>query len=254
VFPKYPKKVQPYIQELRSLAAANPTQEVCGVILPAVGIVQSKNVAPIKETQFKLAANVRSRLNAYVAKNGTENVFIYHSHPQDFKAYPDSLDFSSMDIRNLDEQGIAGLLIHTQTGSIRHYCPNDLKAFEGRYWATTYQNCYSLIRDFYIATYGLKLGRYYLESVTSPQDESWRLFEDHIEAEGFRQVDDLATGDLVLFKIGKTHNCNHIGVISDVEKNLLLHHPGNKTSLVEPYGKLLRRLTHSVWRHGTNDK
>jgi len=213
-----------------------------------------KNTSPNLRESFKLSRAGQRAIDAAINSEGRNDVYLYHSHPQSLAEYHESMEFGAQDIATLDAANLQGILIHTQTGTISHYDPATIAPLTGRRWVTSYQNCYTLIRDWYRLHKFIELGRYYLHSTDAPQQAGWNEFEEAIALEGFRLVtasdsSAIVTGDLVLFKCGRSVNSNHIGVIHDAEKNLLMHHPGHLVSLIEPYGKLLRRMTHQIWRY-----
>ena len=251
--PRYPQKLSKYIPRLRHLSLRKPDEEICGYISEG-RVMPLKNTSDNIRESFKLSKAGQRAIDAAINREGRENVYLYHSHPQSLSEYYDAMEFSAQDIAILDAANLQGILIHTQTGAISHYDPATIAPLTGRRWVTSHQNCYTLIKDWYKIHRGIELGHYYLHSTDAPQQAGWNDFEESIASEGFKLVshsacDEILTGDLVLFKLGRTVNSNHIGVIHDAEKNLLMHHPGSQVSLAEPYGKLLRRTTHQVWRY-----
>lgn len=110
------------------------------------------------------------------------------------------------------------------------------------------RNCYSLLRDFYFANFGIELADY-----ACPADwweNGLDIFRMIAHQEGFSPIDEPAfrwrEGDVVLMALGSRVG-NHVGVI--VGGGKMLHHLRGTRSCVTQYGASFRNNTVGVYRH-----
>lgn len=109
-------------------------------------------------------------------------------------------------------------------------------------------DCFSLVRDFYEANFGIEITNYARSS--DWWSEGLNLMMDNYHREGFRVVDDHPSewrvADLILMAIASPV-ANHLGVL--VESGKMLHHMPGRLSRVEDYRGLYRNNTVAVLRH-----
>jgi cell wall-associated NlpC family hydrolase len=109
-------------------------------------------------------------------------------------------------------------------------------------------DCYSLIRQFYIQNFDIVLPNY------ARPNGWWRegmdMYMERYHKNGFQVLDIHPSlyqiGDVFLMSI-MSPVTNHGGVL--VEKGRLLHHFTNRLSTVEPYKGIWRNCTTAVMRH-----
>lgn len=118
----------------------------------------------------------------------------------------------------------------------------------GREFNIETQNCYHILRDFYLDNYGIEL-------LDVPCPTNWwatglNLYAAMAEAQGFSIINEnprhWRPGDVILMAI-QSSNGNHVGIVLDNGK--VLHHLLGQRSCVTPYGGMLRNNTVGVYRH-----
>lgn len=112
------------------------------------------------------------------------------------------------------------------------------------------QDCYGLIRDFYLEEYGMTLTNYARPDLFW-HDDNLSLYENNIRAEGFKRIDfedvrSLKTGDIILAAIGSVNPCHALIYLG---QGKVLHHFVNRRSCIETYGGTWRNSTMSAYRH-----
>lgn len=231
------------IEAIQYLAQQKPTEEICGAIIDGK-LQPCANTADDKGQQFRLTSYCQ-RLVASALRDG-KSVTIYHSHPEG-----QSQDFSTTDIRGLDELGAKGLLIVLPHCNVKEYDPAAIAPYEGRPWITSHQNCYTLVRDWYTQEFDISLGRYYLEAEGDNFDTGWDDFEKHFQTEGFVDITDGSQqfGDVLAFRMPGAQNVSHVAIRLHPESNQILHSLGFGSSTKEPLRKALQRCLVAVWRH-----
>lgn len=233
------------IEAIQYLAQQQDYAEICGAIINGK-LHPCANIAADPSKAFKLTTY--SSRNIASARRRGETVSVYHSHPAGLMD-----DFSSPDIRMLDELGVEGLLVILPHCNVKQYDPAYIPPYEERQWAIAYRNCYTLVRDFYLKEYGIKLGRYYFDSIDQSNQPSWDEFGQHFEDEGFKDVraQELRAGDIIGMRFPGSQNVNHVAIV--IGGGQILHHLGGQLSCVEPYGAAYRRLSAIAWRHENLD-
>lgn len=123
----------------------------------------------------------------------------------------------------------------------------------GREFVHGSQDCYGLIRDFYIDIFNIQLPDY------ARPDNWWNqgmdLYRDHYIEEGFEVIHchpkDWWIGDIILMAIFSPIPC-HAGIY--LGRNLMLHHFIGRRSNIEQYKGRWRTSTTGIYRHRDTHK
>lgn len=110
------------------------------------------------------------------------------------------------------------------------------------------QDCYSIVRSFYMDNYGIELPNY------ARPNEFWKygmdMYRDRYIKNGFDVLhchpSEYREGDVVLMAISSTV-ANHAGVL--LENGKILQHLWGRLSSIDQYGGLFRNTTVGVFRH-----
>lgn len=209
------------------------------------------NVSKTPYHNFVLSASetqeVRSKAYPWV---------LCHTH-----VHPHSLSsFSIEDNNQIDKLPLLGHFVYNKLTGENAFFKSQLEElmqdFIGREWDWSRRNCYTLVRDWYLRNFQVYLPHTYLQYEYEYRfDQLWDKFTESLDVFNFSTVsnpNDYRTGDLVLLRIGKTYNPNHIAllIVEDGEPLKLLHHASGRLSGVEVYSQLLKNLTVSVKRYG----
>ena len=136
----------------------------------------------------------------------------------------------------------------------------------GRDYYHGWQDCYSIVRDFYQREFGLQL-------IDFERQDRWWESKDHeslylngFKQAGFVEVDHVQYGDVLLCKVGRTEHVNHAVIYLDHQPNLksevtsalvggpfILHHPYQRKSVREIYGSQWQERVAKVVRHVKNN-
>lgn len=167
---------------------------------------------------------------------------IWHTHTADGRD-----GFSVEDIKASRQIGIPYLL-YTANKTWHYYDPHEVKPFIGRKWDWVHQNCYDLLRDWVLTTFSYRMNEFYLSSESAWQTEDVGYVA-NLPSEGFKRIDpaNLQENDIILMQV-ETQYPNHVGILVDGPKNLMLHHLAGQLSQQSIYGGHWRKATHSVWR------
>lgn len=163
---------------------------------------------------------------------------IVHSHP-DWKATP-----SLYDKARCNQGDIPWVIMSYPDIDLTITHPQKEVPLIGRDFVHGFQDCYTLIQDYYERVLGIKLSDYERE------DEWWEkgdnLYLDNYKEEGFYEVDDLKIGDMILMQI-ESNTTNHAAIMYD--DNVILHHLYGRPSCLGIYGGYWRDKTTRVLRH-----
>lgn len=223
------KPNQHQIEQIKSIAIANPTIEVCGQILNGE-VIECANLAEIPSERFDFLVDDRASL-------------VWHSHCNG------NDDFSIDDIVASKEVEIPYFLYCVQTGETRYFNPIDRPSYCGRSFHWAWQNCYTLIQDYYKQELGLAMDDFYLRSPESYLYEDVGYVE-NLPSQGFRRLERgeaIEKHDLILGYGGLTFP-NHAAIMVDPAAGKILHQPIKRLSGFSVYGSRRSKDTHSVWR------
>lgn len=132
----------------------------------------------------------------------------------------------------------------------------------GRNYQHGWQDCYSLVRDFYQREYGIALPDFERLDRWWESAENASLYLDNFSKAGFSEVKDLQYGDVMLCRVGRTEHVNHAviwlgdnGALKSeqtepcVGSSLILHHPYNRKSVREVFGQQWQERVAITVRH-----
>jgi len=178
-----------------------------------------------------------------------EDIVLWHSHLGE-----DENTLSYYDVLSADSTGLPMFMVNVATGITDFYDPTIEVPYLGREYVFSYQNCYSLVEDFYLKEFSIELPKIYLKYPNEYRSKDWNPYTTELP-KYFKEIKLSAAkrGDLILMKIGKTFNPNHIGIVSDPVKNTFLHHLTDRISSEDILNQPYRNRIVSVHRHLSND-
>lgn len=122
----------------------------------------------------------------------------------------------------------------------------------GRNFHHGWQDCYSLIRDFYSRELEIDIPDFERQDLWWEDSSNPSLYTDNFEKAGFQKVNDYKYGDVLLFSIRSSHS-NHASIYLDNEPNLKSEQSapcvGSPLMLHHLYGrKSNRELISQFWQ------
>ena len=208
-------------------------KEACGIVVDGV-YKRARNTARDPEQTFRMPANTFAMRDVQA---------VIHSHCEPAHGpWP-----SAADMRGQLDTAVPWGIVWTDGQTAReplwlgeHTLDADLL---GRPFRPGVYDCYALVRAWYWRELGVKLPEF-------PRDADWwhaggNLLADGFEPAGFRAVDDIRVGDVLLMQI-RSKVPNHCAVALD--NGLMLHHLENRLSAREVMGRFLPFVTHRL-RH-----
>ena len=235
-------------------AAEMYPNECCGVIVDDE-YVRCRNTSQQKdmfEIHHEDLANAEDRgeIRAYV-----------HSHP-DATARASELDLHQIEL-------------HQKPWVICAYPDLDFQIYEpsgyqaplvGRNYFHGWQDCYSLIRDFYQRELNIELPDFKRNDKWWESKDHASLYLENFEKAGFYEVDTPKYGDMLICRVGRTEHPNHAaiwlggqgGLKSEqtepcIGSTLILHHPYERKSVREIFGQQWQQRVVKVVRHVKNN-
>lgn len=228
-----------YIVDALAHAKESMDQEICGLVVIRKGqrvYVKCRNVAEDPKATFTISAE-----DWVTADAMGEIVGIVHSHP-DRRPLP-----SQADMVSCERSGVPWTIVNPRTEEFHVFEPTGYVApLYGREYCFGVLDCYTFVRDYYKLHFGIELRDYERE------DKFWEkgqnLYLDHMEAEGFYQIDakDMKPGDCIIMNIDSDIG-NHAGVY--VDDGLFAHHLYHRLSSRDVYGGYYRKHTVMFVRH-----
>lgn len=225
--------------------------EMCGVVIDGE-FLRLKNVSPDPQNHFEICpitlgeAEDRGEIQAYV-----------HSHP-DGTAMASALDRHQIEL-------------HSKTWLICAYPDVEIQQYEpcgyrapliGRAYFHGWQDCYSLVRDFYSRELGIELMDFQRQDNWWESKQNASLYLENYQHAGFYQVSEPQYGDMIVCRIGRTEHPNHallwLGNQWQLKSEqaepchgstLILHHPYSQSSKREIYGPNWTERTVMILRH-----
>jgi proteasome lid subunit RPN8/RPN11 len=235
--------------------ANTSNNEVCGFLLYTDnGIeIQKKENLINSATEFMMDVNGQSNVAGY-----------YHSH----------IDFdniSDADIIVSERLGLPCVVYNKQSGSFHVYSPNSYKIqYEGRPFLLGFADCLWLVKDYYAHDLNLHLcpELEVLKNNVSEEDynetASKRLLDEegalkgkddylkrYFEHNGFRQVSNFKKNDVLIMRTKRFDFPIHCAIY--LGGDMILHHPGNKTSLIEKLSNQHKKWVIYIMRHNLYD-
>lgn len=232
--------------------------ECCGIIADGE-FLPCANIAPDPVNFFEIDGEwLFDMLQIYEG-----DIIIVHSHPD---GTPDLSEYDKvqMDLHGLDWLVVAvsndiqdGWQFSHQYHTYQEHAPPLL----GREYVGGVQDCYTLVRDYYLRELGVFLPDF-------PRVDGWwedehhtPLYDEYFAQAGFMVVDDLQPHDVIICRVGRTHHANHALIyLGDgklqsentpdcVGDCLILHHPHGRLSTREIYGESWQKRAVMVLRH-----
>jgi proteasome lid subunit RPN8/RPN11 len=212
-------------------------EECCGLIISvsdAFVILECKNTAEDKNHFFSLSPT------DYI-RGGQIGKIVGYYHSENIPV--DGRVFSELDIINFKIHGLWSVIYNNI--SKQFYClsgQEELK-YLGRNFSIGNSDCFSLVRDYLKNELGINVRDY-------KRDSKWflkspRLWLDNYSSEGFRPTNVAQKNDIILF--GEFDLPTHAGVY--MGNNLILHHPRNQWSTIEPINENLRQQIKLILRY-----
>ena len=217
-------------------------EECCGVIVNN-RYIPCKNDSADPENTFKInqldldRAEDLGHISAYV-----------HSHPNG-SARPS--DYDKLKIEQFEKPWI--ICSFPDCEFTENYPCGYKPPLIGRNFYHGWQDCYSLLRDFYSRELGIELSNFERKDNWWEDKDSPSLYVENFASEGFVQVDlsDIQYGDIMLFSIRSSHT-NHAAIYLGSNDQLKSEKSekcvGSAIMLHHLYGKLSNReLISSFW-------
>lgn len=136
----------------------------------------------------------------------------------------------------------------------------------GREYHHGWQDCYSIVRDFYEREFGLKLIDFERQDRWWESKDNKSLYLDGFEKANFVEVNSIQYGDVLLCKVGRTEHVNHAVIYLENNPDLksekttacvggpfILHHPYGRNSCREIFGEQWQERVVKVIRHVKNN-
>lgn len=236
-------------------AAREYPKESCGLVVNKE-YIPCRNIAEDPTSFFIInpidfvKAESKGDIEAYV-----------HSHPNG------SAEPSEPDLVNMTRNGKAWIIcgyIPDELIEVKKHLPTDfVLPLLGRQYYHGLQDCYTLIKDYYLRELDIVLNNYDRSDKWWEEEKTKSLYLDNFKNEGFIEVMDntINKHDVILFKLGKTYHVNHAGIfLGDgilksepttkvIGNSLFIHHPYNKLSVRDIYGDIWSKRTAIVLRH-----
>jgi|APGre2960657505_1045072.scaffolds.fasta_scaffold32053_2 proteasome lid subunit RPN8/RPN11 len=233
--------------QIKTHALENPEIECCGILFldnsdKQLRIIKSINKAPDKTNRFEIDPKIYLKASLL-----GEILATYHSHIN-------GEDFSEFDKFNSELCGIKYILYCIRSNKFKEYIPENYKgSYYGREFEFGKQDCFGLCRDYYKKELKIEITNYYRDCQWSEVDEN--PFEKFFGKEGFTKVlegplendSQLKKHDVILTKFLGKRSVTHAGIY--MGDGLVLHHPINCYSRVEPYDNDFMSQTVFVLRH-----
>lgn len=221
--------------------------ECCGVVIGSQ-YFKCDNVSDDPENKFKFD---NKQIDALEDRFGRIRAYV-HSHPN-ASARP-----SEYDLIKIEQFKKPWIICSWPEGQITYNEPYGYKPkLIGRNFHHGWQDCYSLIRDFYDRELGITLKNYDRDDKWWENPDAEPLYLKNFTDAGFVEVDTPKYGDVILFSIHSTHS-NHAGIYlesngelkserseSCIGHQLFLHHMYGRKSVREIFSAYwMNRATH----------
>lgn len=207
--------------------------ESCGVIVNGT-YIPCRNDSADKLNHFKINNTDKDR-----AEDDGEIQAYVHSHPNAFASPSDH------DLLSIEKHKKPWIICSLPDIDFSINYPHGYKApLIGRKFYHGWQDCYTLIADFYAREFGITLKNFDREDGWWTKEKNQNLYQDNYEAAGFREVSNFKYGDVLLFKI-RSDKMNHAAIFLDSQWKLKSEESemfvGNMLFLHHMYGSLSKR-------------
>lgn len=222
---------------IRKHAEKEYPREACGLILNIEGkerYVPCRNIAE-RQSEFILEP-----ADFAAAEDIGDIISIVHSHCNQ-PSNP-----SQADLVGCESSGLPWHIISWPNESWSYLEPKGYRApLLGREFSHGLLDCYALIRDWYRESLGIEL-------IDFDRSEEWwkkggNLYLENFEKAGFRPVENVAKGDVILMQVASPV-VNHAGIY--LGDDVMIHHLMGRLSCREVYGGYWRKHTRMVIRYG----
>ncbi|WP_151796568.1 C40 family peptidase [Acinetobacter soli] len=237
-------------QILTAASEAYP-DEMCGVIVDQE-LIRLKNVAQNPRLNFEIDSMELARI-----EDQAEIQAYVHSHPDG------TTMASALDRHQIELHQKPWLICSYPEFSIAKYEPCGFKApLIGRSYFHGWQDCYTLVQDFYSRELDISLRDFEREDNWWENEVHASLYIANFKSAGFYQVSKPRYGDMLVCKVGRTVHPNHALIwLGDrwqlkseqvdpaIGSTLILHHPYGHSSKREIYGPNWQERTVLILRH-----
>lgn len=224
--------------------------ECCGVIVDRQ-YIPCRNISA-QNDQFEIHPEDLSMIE----DQGEIQAYV-HSHPDG------TTRASELDLTQIELHKKPWVICSYPNIDFQIYEPSGYKApLVGRNYYHGWQDCYSLIRDFYSRELNISLIDFEREDAWWEQKEHPSLYLENYERAGFYEVLEPKYGDMLICRVGRTEHPNHAIIwLGDQGKfkseqtesctgsSLILHHPYGRKSVREIYGPQWKDRTVKILRH-----
>lgn len=119
-----------------------------------------------------------------------------------------------------------------------------IEDYIGRQFVMGSTDCFGVLRDYYQNEFGLTVPNY--ARPNDFWDSGMDLYTPRLKRLGFKVVEDILEGDVILMAI-QAERGNHAAAV--IENGQILHHFFGRMSSVDNYTTLWRNTTIAVFRH-----
>lgn len=224
--------------------------ECCGVIVSGK-YYPCKNISETPLSAFKINPIDADRAE----ENGVLEAYV-HSHP-DSTAHPSEYD--RFRLEKFKKPWVICSLPEIDF-SVTEPC-GYVPPLVGRNFHHGWQDCFTLIRDFYIREFGIEIPDFHREDLWWENSEGESLYIENYSKAGFKPVDVPQYGDVILFCIRSTHS-NHAAIylednnqfISEesarcIGSPMILHHMYDYLSKRDIYSRFWIERSTLILRH-----
>ena len=226
-------------------------EEMCGVVVDDE-FVRLPNISKDAKNHFE----IDHKALAEIEDRGEIQAYV-HSHPDGTAVA------SPLDQHQIELHGKPWIICAYPDTDVQVFKPTGYKApLLGRHYFHGWQDCYSLVRDFYERELGITLDDFERDDRWWESQDHASLYLENYEKAGFYEVSQPKYGDMIICKVGRTEHPNHaviwLGDKSQFKSeqvdpcfgsSLILHHPYSRISERTIYGPNWAERTVKILRH-----
>lgn len=240
-------------RDIAAHAAVCFPHECCGLIVNG-DYWPCENVSTDPAGQFEIDPKTFAKME----EHGNIEAIV-HSHPNGVALA------SELDKHQIELHGLPWVICAYPDVSFEVYQPTGYQApLIGRNYHHGWQDCYTLVQDFYSRELGITLPHFERDDAWWERKDSPSLYLDNYAKVGFVEVEfaQMQRGDMLLCRVGRTEHPNHAliflgddGTLTTestapcIGAALMLHHPYGRKSCREIYGPQWAERTVKVLRH-----